>query len=155
MKMQIPIRPEVHRAASSSKRVSISLSPSQRHNGPHKGAVSRPLTPIYKFAADSPIEASTPYNSLAQPISGSRSHVSIKRYGTPFGEGINRKLKEWQGGKEEGDRRPIPLSSPPMRGNTPASIHDLSSRLATSMMMHGNSRGYVSASRAGNSLDPY
>jgi len=141
MKMQVPIRPEVHRAASSSKRVSISLSPSQRHNGNAiKSAVSRPLTPMYKFP-DSPIEASTPYNSLAQPIPGSRSHVSVKRHGTPFGEGLTRRLKEWQSGRDEGERRSIPLSPPPMRGNTPASIHEISARLTTSMMLHSNTRG--------------
>ena len=145
MKMQVPIRPEMPTRAGSSKRVSImSLSPSQRYQGkPLKGAMSRPLTPMYKFP-NSPVEPHTPYNSLAGAHHHEKGHTSpVRRTGTPLVEGLTRRLQEWQGDKEEGERRAVPLSPPTPRASTPSSIHELSAKLATSLMFQGNLRWRV------------
>ena len=126
----------------------MSLSSSQHYHGKSlKGGVSRPLTPMYKFP-NSPTEPHTPYNSLAQTPPFGRSHTSpAKRIGTPLGEGLTRRLQDLHNGKEEVERRAIPFSPPTTRASTPLSIHDMSARLASSLMFQGNLRWQVSRSK--------
>lgn len=143
MNHSIPMRPDINRSSTvastaSSKKVSISLSPSQEYRvSQAKGTVSRQLTPMFKLGSPMQVDATTPFNSPAQPIGSLRANLLSpqRRCGGTLGDGLMQKLRDWQepGTEQRVEGASRPLS--PLRGNTPRplpspAMHDLNIRLA-------------------------